>query len=332
MVIVSWLLVILFIMIIFLYGEDAFRSSKKLKELKDKFLEKNKSGLKSVDFSENQNFGLEKIKEAIGEKSLFSEKQLIIFKNFLSLGAKIQTEILEYLKKEKTLFEDKDTVLIFWEKVNLKKGNKLFEFLEKESKKQKFEILGGAKLTQWIENQVKEINPKVSISKKATEKLILLIGSDLLNLQNEIEKISNYKNEGIIKEEDVDILVKGKINSNIFETIEAISSGNKKKAIDLFHKQLKSNPDPFYILSMYVFQIRNLLKIEDALAKTGNQYEIAKITKLHPFVVQKGIGQSRFFGKAKLKNIFRKLQEIDLKVKTGKAEIVGALEKFIVEI
>lgn len=319
-------------MIIFLYGEDAFRSLEKLKELKERFLEKNESGLSVVDFSENQSFDLEKIKEAVSAKSLFSKKQLLIFKNFLSLSPKLQAELLEYLKKEKNLFEDRDSVLIFWEKTNFKKGNKLFEFLEKNSKKQKFETLEGAKLSRWIEDKIKELNPKISVSKKSVEKLILLTGSDLQLLNSEIEKISNYKNEGTIEEADVEILVKGKINSNIFETIEAISGGNKKRAIELFRKQLKSGNDPFYILSMYVFQIRNLLKIEDASERTGNQYEVAKIAKLHPFVVQKGISQARFFGREKLKNIFNKLQEIDLKVKTGKAEIIGALEKFIVEI
>lgn len=84
---------------------------------------------------------------------------------------------------------------------------------------------------------------------------------------------------------------------------------------------------------MYAYQIRNLLKIEDVYYReTKNQYEIAKLTKLHPFVVQKGIGQIRHLSGDKLKDIFGKLQEIDFLAKTGKADIKLALDKFIVGI
>jgi DNA polymerase III subunit delta len=317
-------------MIIFLYGEDAFRSQKKLNELRDKFLEKNESGFRAIDFSENPNLEFSKIKETLGSKGLFSSKQLVIFKNFFS--SKSADQMLEFLKSARNIFEDKDLVLVFFESGKIRKGNKLFEFLEKNSKKQKFELLEGAKLSRWIEDEIGKINSKVSISKKALERLISFVGSDLLVLNNEIEKLAAFKNEGEIEEEDVDNLVRAKINSNIFETIEAFSSGNKKKALALYHQQLQDGQDPFYILSMYAYQIRNLLKIEDVFSnETRNQYEIAKSAKLHPFVVQKGIEQIKFLGAKKLKNIFSKLQEIDFLAKTGKTDIKLALDKFIVE-
>jgi DNA polymerase III subunit delta len=318
-------------MIIFLYGEDTFRSERKIKELKAKFLEKNKSGLEVVDFLDDSKVSFSKIKESIGSKGLFSEKQLIIFKNFLSLSAKVQNDLVDFLKDSKNLVDDKDAVLIFWEKVNGKKGNKLFDFLEKKCKKQQFELLEGAKLYQWVQNEIKEINSEVSISIKALEKLVFFTGNNLLLLNNEIEKLAAYKNKGEIEEKEINMLVKSKINSNIFETIEAFSIGNKKKAILCLDEQLKNNQDPFYVLSMYVYQVRNLLKIEDALEKTSNRFEIAKITKLHPYVVQKGISQIKTLKPGKLKSIFSKLQEIDAKAKTGKADVKNALEKFIVE-
>lgn len=318
-------------MVIFLYGEDAFRSQKKLNELKGKFLEKNESGFQSIDFSENSSLEFSKIKEALGSKGLFSSKQLVIFKNFFS--SKSSDQMLDLLKSAKNIFEDKDLVLVFFESGKIRRGNKLFEFLEKNSKKQKFELLEGEKLSRWIKDEIEKINPEVSISKEALAKLISFVGSDLLVLNNEIEKLAAFKNKGAIGEKDVDNLVKAKTNSNIFETIEAFSSGNKKRALELYHQQLQSGQDPFYVLSMYAYQIRNLLKIEDVYSnETKNQYEIAKIAKLHPFVVQKGIGQIRSLDARKLKKIFGKLQEIDSLAKVGKVDIKMSLDKFIVEI
>ena len=63
-----------------------------------------------------------------------------------------------------------------------------------------------------------------------------------------------------------------------------------------------------------------------------NQYEVAKLTKLHPYVVQKGMDQLRNYNFEKLKRIYKKLEEIDLASKTGKIDIRIALDKFVAEI
>ncbi|TSD00325.1 MAG: Uncharacterized protein Athens071425_630 [Parcubacteria group bacterium Athens0714_25] len=84
---------------------------------------------------------------------------------------------------------------------------------------------------------------------------------------------------------------------------------------------------------MYVYQFRNLLKIAGLyFSGLSNEYAIAKETKLHPFVVKKGLAQVRTMDIKKIKNIYRNLAEIDLKVKTGKMDIILALDKFVVEI
>jgi len=108
---------------------------------------------------------------------------------------------------------------------------------------------------------------------------------------------------------------------------------NKKKALKLLQDQLKKGDDPFYILSMYVYQFRNLLKIGEFFWQgRTNQYEVAKLTKLHPFVVQKGMAQLRNYDENKLKGIYQKLQDIDTGSKTGKIDIKLALDKFVAEI
>ena len=67
-------------MIIFLYGEDDFRSLEKLKEIEKKFLDKNSSGsgLSSFDFEEDKSIEFAEIRKAFGSKGLFFEKQLIL--------------------------------------------------------------------------------------------------------------------------------------------------------------------------------------------------------------------------------------------------------------
>ena len=331
-------------MLIFLYGENDFRSGEKLTEIKNKFLSNNNSGsgqpavdtaflagLSVIDYEEENN---KKLSDVASSSGLFSSKQLIIVKNLiLSASSVVQEESLEFLKSKKILISDKDIVIVFWEAGAPRKNNKLFKFLDKNSKSQKFEQLKGAKLTSWISEQVEKNNPKVKISKEAVGKLVIYVGNNLFQLDNEIKKLTNFKEKGEINEKDIEVLVKSKIDANIFETIEALSGGNKKLALKLLHGQLEKGEDPFYILSMYTYQFRNLLKISEFSSQgVGNQYQIAKEAGIHPFVVQKGLAQLRNFSTEKLKAVYKKLQKIDLNIKTGKTDIKLALDKFVTEI
>lgn len=355
-------------MLLFLYGNDDFRSSEKVSAIKNKFLQKDKisSGLSVVDFEENS----EKIKlaEIVNIQGLFYPKRLIIIKNLISSGASSdQVEAFDFLKlNKKNLQASQDVVLVFWEKELPRKNNKLFKFLLANSKNQNFEKLTGAKLSAWALKRTQDLGGK--ISPEALNKLIAYVGDDLLQMNNEIEKLTsftchperakraegsrmnsaNVSNNRIpsssagrlrsawndeITETDIDLLVKSKVEANIFETIDALASKNKKRALELLHNQLEKGDDPFYIFSMYVYQFRNLLKIGGFYFQgISNQYEIAKLAKLHPFVAQKGIAQLQGFTLGQLKKIYKKLGEMDLQIKTGKIDIILALDKFVVSL
>ena len=72
-------------MIIFLCGEDGFRSNEKLAEIKNRFLEKNKEGasLFVFDFAE-KDWKAGDIVADISSGGLFTSKKMAIVKNILS--------------------------------------------------------------------------------------------------------------------------------------------------------------------------------------------------------------------------------------------------------
>jgi DNA polymerase III subunit delta len=315
-------------MIIFLYGEDEYRSNRKLAEIKKKFQEKNKEGgtLFVFDFAES-GVDIREIILKISSGGLFSNKRLAIVKNILEdKEAAENKELLNYLKKG----ELKDTTIVFWEKEKIVKKSKLAKFLFEKSKKQEFAFLNAAKMTSWITGEVKEVGAgAVTIIPGAAEKLSVFVGSNLSLLSREIEKLTNYKSKGEISEEDVDLLVKSKIDTDIFKTIDAMARGDKKTAMELLHGHLDSGEDPFYLLSMYFFQFRNLLKVKPLAEKNISQFEIASKLKIHPFVAKKSAEQGRNFSLEKLKKIYGDLCQIDFESKSGKIEIGMALDKFV---
>jgi DNA polymerase-3 subunit delta len=323
-------------MIYFFFGQNSCFSGKKVSEIKARFLEKNPTGsglaVLEVENGEKKVF-LPELAKALGAKGLFFSKQLLIVRNLLlhSSAASLK-EVLEYLQRENELLADQDRVVIFWEEGVPKEKEKLFQYLEKNAKKQKFEMLSGFKLAEWIAKEAQSINPDVSFSREAISGLISYVPNDLQRLSLEIEKLVSFKGQGEITERDVELLVKADVEANIFEAVEALSGGNKAKALKLYHEQIAKGEDPFYVMSMYIYQFRNLLKIgEFFFAGEQNNYALAKLAGLHPFVVQKGMAQLRGTSLEKLKATYQKLADLDFKIKTGELDPKLALDKFIVE-
>lgn len=324
-------------MLIFLYGADAFSSSQKVSEIKDKFLlsDPTGSGLSVFDFETKERKA--KLLDIFGMANLLSPKRLVIVKNLISAGTEQEREeILTYLKKNKALESDSDLVAIFWEGNLPKKSSSLFKFLdakERTIKKQNFEKISGIKLGQWILKRIKDLDGQTDISRSALEKLISYVGEDNYLLDKEIQKLVNFAGGKMIRDADVELLVKANVDSNIFATVDALGNNNKREALKLLHQHLANGDDPFYILSMFVYQFRNLVKIADLKEnQNAGEYEIAKISKLHPYVVKKSLNQIRNFSWDKLKKIYQKLSVLDSGVKTGKIEIKLALDKFIIEL
>lgn len=321
-------------MYIFLYGADNFRSLEKLSDLKNKYLEKNSSGtdLSVLDYGDSST--LSSLANIFSAQGLFSNKKLVIVKNSMTKGSTDQQkEILAILKSNPELEKDTETLVIFFEAASPKKNGALYKFLFKASKKQEFAPLEGSALANWALECAKKLSPEISFSRSALNTLLASTGNDLFVLSNEISKLVNFKNAGEISDEDVILLVKSKIDSTMFETIEALSSGNKSRALELFHQQIAKGEDVFYILSMYTYQIRTLLKIGDFFWQgMTSAPQIAQASGIHPFVVQKSLSQVRNLSESKTKQMLRDLAEIDFNAKTGKIDPILALDTFIVSL
>jgi DNA polymerase-3 subunit delta len=241
-------------------------------------------------------------------------------------------ELVAYFKKnEQWLVDSQDLVIVFWENGQPKKNGKIYKLLNKIGKTQNFEKLSGPKLNRWIVDRVSGFGAK--ISPRALNKLVLFAGNELSLLDNELQKLINFVDNGTIEEADVDLLVKANIDVNIFSTIDALANRNKKEALYLLHEHLKKGEDAFYVFSMIVYQFRNLIKVSGSMDRFRNdEYALGKEIGLHPYVVKKSLQQLRNFPLEKLKKIYEQLSRLDLQVKTGKLDIKLALDMFIVEL
>lgn len=220
----------------------------------------------------------------------------------------------------------------------------LFNFLGKQPYAQEFKTLPNAELAAWIKKKAEARGGL--ITDRAAQTLISLVGNDLWQINNEIDKLINYEAGGeakllapgearkakTISEDAIRQLVRGGFDEDIFALTDALSNRNRKLASQLLNEQYEAGLSDGYLLSMITRQFRILLQVRQALDSRLSSRKIITSLKLHPFVAQKSINQVRNFNLASLKNALNKLIEIDFLVKTGQAEAKILLNLFIQKI
>ncbi len=308
-------------MLLFLYGQDIYRSQRKLNGIIESYKKIHQSGL-NLEFFDGQNLDFKNFKSQINTISMFREKKLIVIKNILN-NTDFKTDFL----KQKKFFIQSDDIFIFYEKDKVPANSALLKFLKKEGKCQEFELFSGLKLKNWIKAEL-----KIEIEPLAIEKLIEFVGNDLWRLSFELQKLVAYSKTKI-KKEDVELLVAPQIETDIFKTIDALAVKNKKEAIFSIHKHLEKGDSPLYILSMIAFQFRNLLMVKDQCKDASClPSNASKELGIHPYVIRKTLWQPKKFSLAELKKIYQRIFKIDWQIKTGRVSPEVALDLLIAEI
>jgi len=307
-------------MIIFLYGEDTYRSRKKLEEITAHYKEIHKSGL-NLKYFDGKNLDLSDVKNELQTVSMFKEKKLLILTDaFSNQGFK------EGFLKEAKRFVDSDNVILFYEEKGEFPRDGLFTFLKKHAQSQGFELLSGLKIKNWLKGEFEKM--KTKIDPMALEVMVNFAGNDLWQLANDVQKLVAYKGGREVEVKDVRLFVKPKLDTDIFKTIDAIALKNKKQALSLLHKHLEKGDSPLYLLSMINFQFRNILGVKDLIERG----EPLSSSGLKPFLARKSSEQARKFTYEELKKIYQKIFQVDYSIKTGKLDPQAALDLLIAEL
>jgi len=270
----------------------------------------------------------DELNKHISTHDLFSQKKFLVIEDMADKNNKLKEDIINFLKKLK--FNELD-FLIFYDS-QIDKRSIIFKVLNSKADEiYAFDLLKPAEMEVWLQKKCQAIN--LNINKDNLKKLSVALGDDTWLAMSELQKLKAYTNGEEVQYEDIDKMVRGKLDDDIFKLTDMIANNNNKsQALKLLKDQIESGSNEIYLLTMIVRQFRILIQLKSFLSKTSNTFQAAKTLNLHPFVVQKSLPMVSKYPIEKLKNIFQKLLKVDLQLKSSKVQGEVLLEKFVLEM
>ncbi len=290
------------------------------------------SGLNLNVFAAEKTEGAEML-EAMVASPFLAEKRLTVLERLSENKKKdLWANLLKLIKSKKL---PDTSAVIFWEGEIKLNSHPLWETLAKQKFSQKFELLSGSKLSQWIKTEI--ANRGLEIEPLALTALANHPFDGLWRLINELDKITAYLSkepEKKIALKHLNLFLDEAGDENIFHFLDALTARRAKEAIKLLYNQYDSGEEPGKIFNLIVGQWRKLLLLKDyfALNPGATSDKAAGALDIHPFVVKKTLAILPGFTFAKLKEIYRELLEIDAKAKNGEEDYKTSLEMLVAKI
>ena len=211
------------------------------------------------------------------------------------------------------------------------KNNLLFNEISSKAKVSSFPLLRGEKLMQWIKKRVAKEGGKISPG--AVRLLEKQVGGDLWVMSGEIAKLSTYALDRQIEEDDVNRLVGYIRQANIFNMVDAVLGFKAGAGQQMLQQLMQEGMAPPQILFMISRQVRLMIQVKAMLRERKPQSEIQpKLGLNNEFVWQKTLEQTNMYSFDRLKELYHKLLDTDIAIKTGKYNDELALNILIAEM
>ena len=292
-------------MLYLLFGKDTYRSRQKLNELLDFFRSKTKDfGIFRIS---GESFNAEEFESFLKSKNLFNERSIIVCVDIVE-NKSASNFILNNLER----CADSENIFLFLEK---EVGNDTLALFKKSAEKiQKFDLLSGAKLKKWIQEEAGK--RKIKLSLDTQDKITEKYSSDLWRVSSELEKyeLSGDKRT-VLKDVPRTVL-------NPFAICDAFAYKDGKTAWTLFQKALFNGITAEEIFWKIWWQIKTLILVKNQPHGLN----------LHPFVIKKTLRNINNFTKEELNNLSWQLVSLYHKTRKGQAEFEIGLEKILISL
>jgi len=213
----------------------------------------------------------------------------------------------------------------------VKSSNPLLRELSTKAQIKSFPRLTNTGLQQWIGQRVKQEGG--SISPEAVNLLAKLVGSELWTMVSEINKLVLFTSGRRIEEEDVRRLVSHAQEANVFAMVDAILEFKAGVAEQLLERLLEGGAAPAYLLVMLSRQVQMIIRAKELRNRGESESGIQdKLGLTAEFALRKVLEQADRYPMRQIIEVYHKLLETDLSIKTGKYSGELALNLLVADL
>ena len=319
-------------MLYILFGADDFSLRERLEELKKGWGDEESLAINTTLF-EAQQLTLSQLINACNTAPFLGKNRLVIVEGLLS---RFEPRGERYLEGEwKALGEYiarmPATTQLTLIDYKISKDNPLLRLLAPTSRVEQFPPLKGAKLQQWIRSRVAKCGG--SISPQAVKLLTELAGESLWILANEIEKLCLYALGKRIEEEEVRQVTSYAREANVFAMVDALMERRTPTAMQLLHQLLAEGLAPPYLLFMITRQLRLMVQAKELIPQRLSAAEIQEQLGLPSnYPIDRLLRQAASYPMPRLIEVYHKLLETDMAIKTGRWKDELALDLLLAEV
>lgn len=277
----------------------------------------------NYNYFEGNNFQLQAVLD-IGETlPFFTDKRVLVLENS-GLFKKAPEEIEKRLEQ----FPD-STHVIFVEK-EVDKRSRLYKWIGKQGYASELNTPDEKMLITWVKGLCRAEGKQIEDS--AIFYFVEHMGTDMLLLKNELEKLFCYRYESErITVEDIREVCVSQASDKMFEMLDAIGVHNQDKALLLYHDLLALREPAMRVLYMLTRHFHILMQMSVLMSEGKDNKGMAAACGIPPFSVKKYAAQAGKYSYERLKNMVEKCQATDQGIKTGMVQDVVGVELLIVE-
>lgn len=210
-------------------------------------------------------------------------------------------------------------------------GNPLLRDLAAVTRVKFFPKLNQKELGPWIQRRVAACG--AGISPAAVALLARFVGSDLWVMAGEVDKLVLYASGRRIEETDVRAVVCYAREASVFVMVDAILESRAGDAQQMLQQLLREGESPVQLLVMLARQVRIIFQIREMRGQGMARAEVqARLGLTSDYVLRKAWDQADRYSTARLREVYHRLLEADISIKTGKWDGELALDVLIAEM
>lgn len=295
--------------IYFLFGDEPYLLNQCVDRFKYAVLDENTFDFNYSLFYSND-ADITTVKDTVETLPVFTSHRLIILKNAHELKDSELIQLEPILENP----VDSSVFVIFAEKVDKRK--KAIKILLDKAVCVEFKKPYDNQVPQWISHLAQNLGMKITTD--AIHRLHRLVGNNLSELDNQLQKIQQFLGvKTAIELADVNAVVSFSREENIFDFTRAIGQKDRVKALEQLVSLLDQGQNEVGIVHLLSRHIRMLLTVRSGMDQGLGGAKLASLAQVPSYFIESYCDQARLWPIRKLEDALVVLHETDKALKSS---------------